>query len=107
MEKIELSIDEAIETIANNRPTSGYVMLNSALDMAIKSLKISGWRPISEYDRREYDWVLVKYFDGDFECVPAVAEQRCDGKWYDRNSIEIPFEVRFFFDMQQLDGVRE
>lgn len=64
-----------------------------------------GWRPISEYSRDKYDWVLIKYFDGDFECVPEVAEMRVDGKWYGRSGAEIPdiFDVRYFFDMQQLD----
>lgn len=61
------------------------------------------WRPISEYDTKKYDWVLVKYYDGDFECVPAVAEQR-NRKWFSRDDIEIPFEVKYFFDMQELLG---
>ena len=39
------------------------------------------WKPIKDYDRKKYDWVLVKYFDGDYECVPEVAEKRSDGKW--------------------------
>lgn len=66
---------------------------------------IIGWRPISEYSREKYDWVLVKYFDGSFECVPEVAEMRVDGKWYGRSGAEIPdiFDVKYFFDMQQLD----
>ena len=61
-----------------------------------------GWRPISEYKKGDHDWVLVKYFDGDYECIPAVAEMRPDGKWYDRNDLEIPFEVRYFFNMLQI-----
>ena len=32
-------IAEAIEVIEKNRPTSGYTMLNEALDMAIKALE--------------------------------------------------------------------
>lgn len=31
--------NEAIEVIEKNRPTSGYTMLNEALDMAIKALE--------------------------------------------------------------------
>ena len=61
------------------------------------------WKPISEYDNANYDWVLVKYFDGDYECVPEVAEKRSDGKWY-TDEKEIPFEVKYFFDMQELLG---
>ena len=59
------------------------------------------WRPISEYDRKKYDWVLVKYFDGDYECVPEVAEKRANGKWYTSDR-EIPFEVKYFVDIQEL-----
>lgn len=59
------------------------------------------WKPITEYNREKYDWVLVKYYDGDYECVPEVAEQRYDGKWY-TSERKIPFEVKYFFDMQEL-----
>lgn len=68
-----------------------------------------GWQPISEYSRDEYDWVLIKYFDGEEECVPQVAELRSDGKWHVSTDFDgdfvIPthFDVRYFFDMQQLD----
>ena len=31
--------NEAIKVIEKNRPTSGYAMLNEALDIAIKALK--------------------------------------------------------------------
>ena len=67
---------------------------------------IVGWQPISEYSREKYDWVLVKYFDGSYECVPEVAEMRVDGKWYNRSGALIPdiFDVKYFFDMQQLDS---
>lgn len=60
------------------------------------------WKPISEYNNKDYDWVLVKYFDGDYECVPCVAERRKDGKWHSIDDKEIPFEVRYFFDMLEL-----
>ena len=59
------------------------------------------WKPISEYDRKKYDWVLIKYYDGDYECVPEVAEKRADGKWY-TSEREIPFEVKYFVDIQEL-----
>lgn len=59
------------------------------------------WKPIKDYDRKKYDWVLVKYFDGDYECVPEVAEKRYDGKWY-TSERQIPFEVKYFFDMQEI-----
>ena len=59
------------------------------------------WKPIKDYNRKKYDWVLVKYFDGDYECVPEVAEKRSDGKWY-TSERQIPFEVKYFFDMQEI-----
>ena len=59
------------------------------------------WKSIKDYDRKKYDWVLVKYFDGDYECVPEVAEKRSDGKWY-TSERQIPFEVKYFFDMQEI-----
>ncbi len=68
-----------------------------------------GWQPISEYSREKHDWVLIKYFDGEEECVPQVAELRSDGKWHVSTDFDgdfvIPsqFDVRYFFDMQQLD----
>ena len=43
-------------------------------------------------------------YDENLLCIPIVAEKRSDGKWHailsDR---ELPFEVRDFFDMEQLD----
>ena len=71
--------------------------------------KVIGWRPIVEYDEANeflhgtFDWVRVKMFNGNQECVPVVAVKHRDGKWYDQNNNELPFEVREFFDMRQLD----
>ena len=71
--------------------------------------KVVGWRPISEYDDtytfldNTCNWVLVRMFNGDFECIPRIAKKRRDGKWYDFNDNELPFEVKEFFDMEQLD----
>ena len=75
--------------------------IEGILDLYNKEKEKNKWKPISEYNREKYDWVLVKYFDGEYECVPEVAEQRCDGKWYTSEK-EIPFEVKYFFDMQLL-----
>ena len=67
--------------------------------------EITGWRPISEYDRKNYDWVLVKCFDVGFENIPMIAELRSDGYWHTAEETIIPFEnVRYFFDMKQLDS---
>ena len=84
---------KAIETLIK------YIKEES-IPRAVVEEKIS-WKPISEYNRKNYDWVLVKYFDGDYECVPEVAERRSDGKWYTSEK-EIPFEVKYFFDIQEI-----
>ena len=68
-----------------------------------KKIEITGWRPISEYDRKNYDWVLVKCFDGSYECIPTVAEMIDDGLWYEKDGL-LPFAPSYFFDMQQLDN---
>lgn len=78
------------------------VVLNE-LDKKDKIINEMKWKPISKYNRKEYDWVLVKYFDGDYECVPGVAEKRSDDRWYNLSGEIIPFEVKYFFDMQILD----
>lgn len=81
----------------------------AAVNMDMSADYEKGWQPISEYSRDKYDWVLIKYFDGDEECVPQVAELRSDGKWHVSTDFDgdfvIPphFDVRYFFDMQQLD----
>lgn len=65
------------------------------------------WKPVEEYEKPKYDWVLVKYFiEPNFECIPCVAENRF-GKWYDRNDNLINGEVRYFADMQLLDTLIE
>lgn len=62
------------------------------------------WRPIDEYDETKYDWVLVRQADAFDKFVPTVAEKRKDGKWYDQNDNQLPYEVVEFFDMQRLNG---
>ena len=73
------------------------------LNNIINELK---WKPIEEYDKGNYDWVLVKYFDGDYECIPCVAEKRF-GKWHSIDEKEIQFDVKYFMDMQQIDKLQE
>lgn len=88
---VDWNDNEAIETIL------------SELDKKDKIINEMKWKPISKYNQKEYDWVLVKYFDGDYECVPDVAEKRSDDRWYNSSGEIIPFEVKYFFDMQILD----
>ena len=73
------------------------------LNNIINELK---WKPIEEYDKGNYDWVLVKYFDKDYECIPCVAEKRFE-KWYSIDEKEIQFDVKYFFDMQRIDKLQE
>ncbi len=38
-DKMGFTVDDAIDTLEKNRPTSGYSMLNIALDMSIAALE--------------------------------------------------------------------
>ena len=78
---------------------------NQRLNNVLNELK---WKPIEEYDRKKYDWVLVKYhLEDNYECIPCVAEMRYDGFWYDRDDNIIDYDVDYFFDMQLLDELKE
>ena len=85
--------------IRNKRLCSEIDRLNNI----INELK---WKPIKEYDKGNYDWVLVKYFDGDYECIPCVADKRF-GKWYSIDEKEIQFDVKYFMDIQQIDKLKD
>jgi len=99
-EKIELT--QLIRTFKREGIENFITIRREKFDKLIDLVNKIKWKPIKEYDRKKYDWVLVKYFDGDYECVPEVAEQRIDGKWYTSEK-QIPFEVKYFFDMQILE----
>lgn len=59
------------------------------------------WRPIEEYFQGEYDFVLVKPFDGEFEMVPQVAEySKVFNKWLNPGGYELSFEIKEFADIQ-------
>ena len=69
------------------------------------------WKPISQYDNGNYDWVLIKMFikEDNYECVPIVAEKRM-GVWENRDGETLDedmFEIKYFMDMQQLDKLKE
>ena len=106
----ELRFTPLYETIDENILDINYMIYEiDKLQSNWNSLReLIRWRPIEEYDENKYDWVLVKYYDGDYECVPTVAERRKGtNKWYDTNNNEIIFEVKYFFDMQLLDKMNE
>lgn len=59
------------------------------------------WRPIEEYFKGEYDFVLVKPFYGEFEMVPQVAAyNNVLNKWLTPNGDEISLEVKEFADIK-------
>ena len=59
------------------------------------------WRPIEEYFKGEYDFVLVKLFYGEFEMVPQVAAyNNVLNKWLTPNGAEISLEVKEFADIK-------
>lgn len=78
-------------------------------------LNVIGWQPIENYflTKDKYDWVLVKFYDGDIECIPCVMEYRIYDEdsenktgWYSRtnNRLKDCFTPKYFFSMKQLDG---
>ena len=59
------------------------------------------WRPIEEYFKGPYDFVLVKLFDGESEIVPQVAAyNNVLNKWLTPNGDEISLEVKEFADIK-------
>lgn len=59
------------------------------------------WRPIEEYFKGPYDYVLVKLFDGESEIVPQVAAyNNVLNKWLTPNGDEISLEVKEFADIK-------
>lgn len=100
-EELEFVLSDAANTI-ESLSTKLEDMERSAEDCG------GGWKPISEYSRDKHDWVLIKYFDGEEECVPQVAELRSDGKWHVSTDFDGDFvipswlDVRYFFDMQTI-----
>lgn len=65
---------------------------------------VDGWRPISEYSRSKYSWVLVKCYDHDnhMYLIPQMATLLKDGRWIGHDGYLI-YEPHYFFDTDQLD----
>ena len=67
--------EEAIKAIENNRPRSGYIILNEALDMAITALQNQPvWIPVSERLPEEHDSIFKK-FKGTSKWDPVMFEK--------------------------------
>ena len=59
------------------------------------------WKPIEEYFKGPYDFVLVKLFDEESEIVPQVAAyNNVLNKWLTPNGDEISLEVKEFADIK-------
>lgn len=60
-----MKIDEAIEVLEANYPTSNYTDLCKAVDLAISSLKKqehNRWIPCNEQMPEEHEWIGTKLF---------------------------------------------
>lgn len=74
-----------------------------------KRLVVTSWLPISQYDPVKYDWVLLDVYDSvdGMRFIPRVGEYNAVWrKWFfigeDEPIDESVYEIRGFFDMQQL-----
>lgn len=109
-EKIKKYLKNSIDEKGNycySLPVETTKAVIKELDRLNNIINEIQWKPIKQYEKPKYDWVLIKYFiEPNFECIPCVAENRF-GKWYDGNDNLINGEVRYFFDMQQLDKLKK
>ena len=92
--------EEAIKAIEDNRPISGYIILNEALDMAITALKNQPvWIPVSERLPEESYGCLVTVMDcepstqTDFENILPYFVGYDGHGWNNAYGEKIPFEV--------------
>ena len=75
-------------------------MINNSIHAKpYEKIDVDGWRPVSEYDREKFDWVLLKTTD----CLPIIAKMTIAGDWIDAKYEVIEYKALWFFDVQQLD----
>lgn len=92
--------EEVIKAIEDNRPRSGYIILNEALDMAITALQNQQvWIPVSERLPEESYGCLVTVMDyepstqTDFENILPYFVGYDGHGWNNADGETIPFEV--------------
>ena len=58
MEKLIRTTEEAIDCLKKNKPTSGYIMLQESVDMAIEALENQKWHS-SDEEPKEGSYIVA------------------------------------------------